>query len=252
MVVQYASDLHLEQPSNLSFLEKNPLRPVADILILAGDILPLKDISGYGSFLDRLSAGWEKVIWVPGNHEFYGLDLADFESSFKKNLRSNVHLVHNKRIELRDIQFICTTLWSDITGHEDDMVRDYQDFDTIMYGGKKLSAPRYMQLHQDSLNFLDDTQDVDGQKIVVTHHLPTLVDYPPQYAGSKINSGFATDLSSQIAKIKADYWVYGHHHSNGKVHKQGNTHFVSNQLGYVEKSEGNGFQTSKTFTVKNS
>ena len=70
MKIQYCSDLHLELEKNSKYLKNNPLSVNGDILILAGDIIPLHDKFFNDSFFKFISDNYKKVFWVPGNHEF--------------------------------------------------------------------------------------------------------------------------------------------------------------------------------------
>jgi 3',5'-cyclic AMP phosphodiesterase CpdA len=75
MRLQIASDLHLEFPENRDFIALNPLQIAGDILILAGDIVPLLHIERYRNFFDLIADKYEHTDWVPGNHEYYHLIL---------------------------------------------------------------------------------------------------------------------------------------------------------------------------------
>ena len=52
MQFQYASDLHLELPENRRFVMNGGIEPAADCLILAGDIVPVRDIESAAEFWD--------------------------------------------------------------------------------------------------------------------------------------------------------------------------------------------------------
>ena len=90
MTIQYASDLHLEFPETHAQLWQNNLKPAADELILAGDIVPFRHIADKARFFDYLSENFKTTYWVPGNHEYYHYDLAAKRGTFVENVRHNI------------------------------------------------------------------------------------------------------------------------------------------------------------------
>jgi Icc-related predicted phosphoesterase len=251
MRIQYCSDLHLEFQQNKDFLKQNPLIPGGEILILAGDIMPLPLKNSFTAFFNYLSDTYEQVYWVPGNHEYYYYNLGTAQDPLCEQIRSNVFLLNNYTKGYNDVNFICTTLWGNISPiNEWDIQRSLSDFEVIKWNERKFRPGDFNQLHQSSLLYLQNAfEETAGQKnIVITHHVPTLFNYPSIYNGSVLNEAFVVELYDLIHDSSALYWIYGHHHQNTPPFKIGNTTLITNQLGYVQHEQP-GFSPKATISV---
>lgn len=247
MSIQFASDLHLEFQANRDWLRENPLQPVGDVLILAGDVMPYHLMESLSPFLDEWAAKWREVYWLPGNHEYYGSDLALTAANLIQPIRKNVFLVNNATIKSGGAQLVFSTLWSKISQiNASQISRSVNDFFKIKTNGSLLSVTDFNSLHEQAIAFLESVQFDRGlQRIVVTHHVPTLINYPAQYLTSPINQAFATELGPMIEAIGADYWIFGHHHQNLPEFRIGKTTLLTNQLGYVHLNEQVHFRSDR-------
>lgn len=252
MTIQYCSDLHLELSDNTKWLKANPIVPAADILILAGDIIPFVEMEQCADFFSYLSDHFQTTYWLPGNHEYYGGDIAQRSGSFRESIRSNVYLLNNQVEELEGVTLVFSTLWSHISPvAEWDIARAVTDFRSITQGGERFRPMHNNRLHRDCLAFVQSAiTDAANSRIgVVTHHVPTFMHYPKQFKGSIINEAFATELYDYIEQSPVNAWIYGHHHSNSAEFRIGNTRMLTNQLGYVRKREYYGFRTDAVVTL---
>ncbi len=252
MKVQYCSDLHLEFQHNKLFMDQFPLKPEGEILVLAGDIVPFTLIHEFGYFFDFCSANFVSTFWLPGNHEYYGSDLSDRSNPMYINIRPNVFLLNDKTVQYKNLVFDFCTLWSHIPPHHEWTVQQsVNDFTQIKNKSEKFNVADFNALHENDLGFLKRTLALptDKQRIVVTHHVPTLINYPEKYHNNNINCAFATELYDLIESSNAAYWIYGHHHCNTPAFVIGDTQLVTNQLGYVMRNEHNSFNASATIDI---
>jgi predicted phosphohydrolase len=255
MNFQYASDLHLEFAQNKKVVIKKPLFPSAEILLLAGDIMPICDLAQHQDFINHLSDHFKMTYWLPGNHEFYGSDLATRPSSFEESIRPNVLLLNNIVKEIPDaagpIELIFSTLWTNIPAHlTETVVKRVQDFNQIQWNGGKLTPQVYNQLHQNALDFLEPAlESKPTRKIVISHHLPSFLNYPKKHQNDPINACFASNLDHFMQKTAPNAWIFGHHHVNIPSFLISQTTLYTNQLGYVKFKEGVGFDPTATITL---
>ncbi|MEJ1237749.1 metallophosphoesterase [Chryseolinea sp. T2] len=248
MKIQYCSDLHLEFPANQKYLQENPIKPTGDILMLAGDIVPFAAMEKADNFFNFVSDSFEHVYWIPGNHEYYRADISQRTGSFHERIRSNVSLLNNTLIVHGGVRLLFSTLWSRIDFSKELIIRKAMaDFRLIRNKGNKISVDDYNWLHEECLAFLSNelALSTEQKTIVVTHHLPTFVNYPEKYRFSELNSAFATELYELIELSKAAYWIFGHNHEVVQDFKIAETTLTSNQLGYVEYGEHLKFSVDK-------
>lgn len=254
MKLQYASDLHLEFPENKGFLKRNPLLPGGDILLLAGDIVPFTEMDKHADFLSYISDNFDTTYWIPGNHEYYYSDISERTGSFNEKIKDNLFLVNNVSLVQENLKLIFSTLWTSISPVNQFEIRQrLSDFHVIKYNQKGLTLDHYNFLHEQCRSFLSEElfKGEPVKRIIVTHHVPTFMNYPEKYKGDSLNEAFAVELYPEIEFSGADYWIFGHHHSNTPYFQIGSTTLITNQLGYVKYDDCYGFDPKKIITIDN-
>ena len=125
------SDLHLERFYDLfdrtdgAFTKSELLRLIPSlptdkktVLIIAGDLAPVRTISRLGTFLELTVPRFQHVIYVMGNHEHYGSNLPDTFERVEmflneiKITRSKVTVAGNVpvKVKIKDVTFLLGTL----------------------------------------------------------------------------------------------------------------------------------------------
>lgn len=249
MKIQYASDLHLEFHENSRWLRENPLIPVGNILVLAGDIGYFDDeVYSKHPFWDWCADNFEQTLVVPGNHELYkNFDINNLSDGWTLPIKSNVGAVYNKVVKFGNVDIILSTLWAKIHPAEAYFVEHgVTDFRRIRNGEYRLSWDRFNNEHEQCVDFIKRCieNSTARKRVIVSHHVPSFDLMADEFKGSRINGAFTSDLNMFIETSPIDYWIYGHSHRNIEA-EIGGTKMVTNQLGYVFANEHGSFQPDK-------
>lgn len=241
-----ASDLHLGFHADGGRTIMSEL-PDTELIVIAGDLCSAREI--WPSLLMMLTK-YQHVIFVLGNHEFYGSSFHVVRRSINKlrqrlpKLRKRgatlgeLHLLDNSTVEIGGQRFVGTSLWF---RHEPAIELKHHflnDFQSIEGAGRRI----YVE-NQLSLDFLEAT--VKPTDVVVTHHLPHAGSIHPKWEGSKYNCFFLCEMEPFICQRKPKLWIHGHtHHSfDYNVH---DTRIVCNPFGYVAYGENPDFDSNLT------
>lgn len=274
MNIQLLSDLHLE--SHPHFLAQ-PLAG-ADVLVLAGDIgsyqhnsdLTRLGVPDFG--LARFSprpvheggAAWPTpVIFVPGNHEYDGLEFDEAHQRLRLACeRWGLIWLEQESVVLQGVRFVGCTLWSDFDAlssaagtpanaaaapgalAEQLKARDkafraanfYLRKNHSLQAGTPMLAEQVREQALKSQRWLRQAlaTGFDGPTVAVTHFAPSLLSADPRYGLTPGTAGFCNALDDLLPA--AQLWLHGHLHCAQDYVSRG-CRVVANPLGYARKGE---------------
>jgi predicted phosphodiesterase len=214
----------------------------ADLVVLAGDIARPREAVAWAKGLGK------PVLYVPGNHEFYGASLSGTRALLRELCAdSDVHLLDEGELHLQGVRFLGTTLWTDFRlfgeGPRRDVavdaatrfMRDFQrirveEDDDAPFTPDACAAQ--FARHADWLRSRL-AQAYDGATVVITHHAPSPRSIHPRFAGSPVNLCFVSEAEHLLGGQRVQLWIHGHTHDSFDYEVAG-TRVVCNPRGYAK------------------
>lgn len=212
------------------------------VLCLAGDIGErMNGVTWALKVLDKFPK--LEIIYVPGNHEFYGSNMKDLLHDMKlaSAVNSRLHILdgyYQIYCVIKGVHFYGCTLWTDFYGGNNSYMSkaasEMNDYKAIRDGKdfKPITVGRIFQEHCEQRKWLFKTMERHKAEraVVVTHHQPYLNDGMTDYA-------YCSDLNKFLDELPVvpQYWFSGHTH-RAEYHERQFTNgvitFVSNPVGY--------------------
>lgn len=265
MKIHILSDLHLEFGKSFEAPTTD-----ADVIVLAGDI------HSHTHGLDWAAAqpafGGKPILYVPGNHEFFGCELVEMRAEMYRKaeaLRADGHRIHvldMDAMEIGGVRFLAATCWTDylLFGegsrfHSMREARRMNDHRLISYLAGRGQLDNYTRrsspflpehaerFHGRARAWLSErlVQTYEGKTVVVTHHLPSRRSVATRFEDDLLSAAFASDLDDLVAR--ADLWIHGHTH-DGLDYRLGKCRVVCNPRGYPGEQQ-TGFRADLVIEV---
>lgn len=257
MFIRLVSDLHLEHsPYQVPALDTDK----DTVLVMAGDVAPVKSPALYLDFIADVSSRFRYVIWTFGNHEYYGSFIDKGEKILNQHLHeannfNNVFATQRGSVMIDDVQVVCATLWTDFDKanpltmmHVQNSLNDYRVIRSYKKGYRKVQTTDILQLHREHVKYITtECKGSDMKRIVVTHHSPSSMSMHPDFVNHPLNGAFFSSLEDIVMETKPLFWFHGHTHHRFD-YMIDNTRVVCNPRGYQPAEGPTGFDP--TFIVE--
>jgi predicted phosphodiesterase len=247
--IKIFSDIHLEH-----YVSGQPLPHLGtgDILILAGDILSARYFKTdgylhkvYDTFLEDCSKNFNQVLYVLGNHSFYGYNYEGTFKTIKEHLPDNFHLLENDTIKIGDWNFLGFTFWTNFRNANPIEMLDAEqymnDYKVIRIASnyRKLRAQDTLNLHLKSRDYLlKQLETLKENVFVISHHAPSYRSIADEFKTASCNGAYCSDYDGLImSNPQIKYWVHGHTHTPFD-YKIGECRVICNPVGYSSQDTG--------------
>ena len=242
MRINYFSDVHLE------FGEQDLPETDADIIVAAGDI------GIFNQGLDWLLATGKPVVYVAGNHEFYGYEYQQVLAMLREKCAgTQIHFLEKDYFIFQGVRFLGCTLWTDlfVEGVEkaQTLGKTLNDFRKVSYAGQAFEPAHFVDLYRESKAWLDAqlATPYPGQTIVVTHHAPTEWSWIGSPNVLK-KLAYCNDLKPLFHEYEIAAWFHGHVHNLGD-YRIADARILSNTRGYLGRKTVPGFDINKVVDI---
>jgi len=214
-----------------------------DIVILPGDIAVGDEglVWAMENFKDK------KVLYVPGNHEYYHNNFPNLLSKLKVIAENtNVAVMNNDKLIIDNTVFLGTTLWSGFDIFGDKMknmaqakayINDYNIINSYPMN-IPLSPYNTLAAYEESVIWLKSEleQHKNDKVVVITHHAPSLDSVPEVYKNSDLTPAFVANMHHLIEDYECiRFWIHGHGHFPCDYYI-GNCRVINNCRGYPHEN----------------
>lgn len=245
MKIRLLSDLHLEGHTFKYEYQGE------DVVVLAGDI---HTKNRHAFILDQIPEN-VKILFVCGNHEYYGSCFEEVNDFFY-HLQAdypNLYVLQNEDVIIDDVAFYGGTMFTD-------MMLDNDTWKASLYAQNGIADFTWIDKQRgvDGTNTVkrrwstDDHRNEHGaycdgldrfvkrekvfKRCVISHFVPHRLGSDPRFDGSPLQPYFICDMTRYMETI--DLWLYGHTHTS-RDFMHGNTRLVCNPRGYgAENASG--------------
>lgn len=222
-------------------------------LIIAGDLWDdrkflRRKYTNSESWMKRISTRFKYVVFVLGNHDYWGANLTIEPGAIRKELEAqgivNVHLLEIDSIVLDNIKFLGGTMWTDYDRENPHtmvmapmvMANDHTRI-KIGENYSKLRVEHLLNKFNKTKKFIFENAKKDNPEqrvICVTHMAPSYKSIHEMFQTSKTNGFYYSDLEVELCYEEHDIemWIHGHTHMPMDYVLHEKTRIICNPRGY--------------------